>query len=154
MENRHEISKRALTIKRTLNVSGKMIWQAWSNPADIVQWWAPAGMKTSIIQHEFKVGGHWRYIIPMPDGSEFISAGVYSEIVAPGKIVTSASFQPMTEGVTVHLLFEENGDKTDFTFSVIHPTEEYCKQQEKMGFYKGWHTAFDRLEKVFNVTAG
>ena len=44
----------------------------------------------------------------------------------------------MTEGVEIHVLFEDCGDKTNFTFSVIHSTEEYFKQQEKKGFYNGW----------------
>ena len=37
----------------------------------------------------------------------------------------------MAEGIEIHVLFEDGGDKTKFTFSVIHSTEEYCKQQEK-----------------------
>jgi hypothetical protein len=61
---------------------------------------------------------------------------------------TSADFKPMTEGVELHVEFEADGDKTNFTFSVIHATEEYCKQQEKMGFYNGWGSAFNRMESV------
>jgi uncharacterized protein YndB with AHSA1/START domain len=87
----------------------------------------------------------------MPDGNEFISEGVYSEIVEREKIVSSADFKPMTAGVVLRILFEEDGDNTNFTFSVIHPTEEYCRQQEQMGFYNGWGSAFDRLEKFVSV---
>ena len=146
MENPNEVSKRMLTLKRTFSVPRKLVWEAWTKPEHIVQWWGPKGMQIKVIEHEFKVGGKWKFTMPMPDGNEFISDGVYSEIVEPEKIVTSANFKPMTEGVILQVLFEENGDKTDFTFSVIHPTEEYCKQQEKMGFYNGWGSAFDRLE--------
>jgi hypothetical protein len=46
---------------------------------------------------------------------------------------------------------EENGDKTNFTFSVIYPTEEYGRQQEQMGFYNGWGSAFDRLERLVST---
>lgn len=145
MENLNEISKRVLTLKRTFNVPRQTVWEAWTSAEHIVQWWAPAGMHVTVICHEFKVGGKWKYVMPMPDGSEFISEGIYSEIIPPAKIVTSADFRPMTEGVTIYVLFEERGDKTDFTFSVIHPTEEYCRQQEEMGFYNGWGAAFDRL---------
>ena len=146
MENLNEVSKRTLTLKRTFNVPIKIVWEAWIQPEHIAQWWGPKGMDLKVIQHEFRPGGKWKYVMPMPDGNEFISEGVYSEIIEMKKIVTSANFIPMTEGVILHILFEENGDKTNFTFSVIHPTEEYCKQQEKMGFYNGWGSAFDRLE--------
>lgn len=151
MENLNEISKRILTIKKTFKVPRSTVWEAWTKPEHIVKWWTPPGMKMKVAEHEFKVGGRWKYIAPMPDGSEFISEGVYAEIVTPEKIVTSANFRPMTEGVTIHVLFEENGDTTEFTFSVIHPTEEYCRQQEKMGFYNGWGSAFKRLEELFAV---
>ena len=147
MENLNEIGTRILTLKRTFNVPRKLVWEAWTKPEHLVQWWGPKGMKIEVVQHEFKVGGKWKYTMPMPDGSQFISEGVYSEIIKPEKIVTSANLMPMTEGVTLHVLFEEDGDKTIFTFSVIHPTEEYCKAQEKMGFYNGWGSSFDRLEK-------
>lgn len=89
--------------------------------------------------------------MPMPDGNEFVSEGIYSEIIEPEKIVTSANFRPMTEGVILQALFEEAGDTTIFTFSVIHETEEYCRQQEKMGFYNGWGSAFDRLEQLVST---
>ena len=71
---------------------------------------------------------------------------LYKEIVEMEKIITSADFKPMTENVELHACFEKIGDQTKFTFSVIHETEDYCKQQEKMGFYNGWGSAFDRLE--------
>jgi uncharacterized protein YndB with AHSA1/START domain len=86
----------------------------------------------------------------MHDGSEFISDGVYIEIVENQKIVTSANFKPMTEGVELFILFEARGNKTKFTFSAVHPTKEYCKQQKQMGFYNGWGSTFDRMEEFIS----
>jgi len=147
MENPNDLSKRILTIRRTFNVPVATVWEAWTKPEHIVQWWAPKGMSVKVIHHEFRPGGAWKYVMPMPDGSEFISEGVYTEIVEFTKIVSSASFRPMTEEVVLQTVFEQEGDRTHFVFSVIHPTEEYCRQQEKMGFYNGWGSALDRLEK-------
>jgi len=146
MNKINELGQRTLVIKKTFNAPIKLVWEAWTQPEHIVQWWAPKGMTIKVIEHDFKIGGKWKYVMPMPDGNEFISDGEYLEIVEFQKIFTTANFKPMTEGVEIHILFEENGDKTNFTFSVIHPTEEYCKEQEKMGFYNGWGSAFDRLE--------
>lgn len=144
---------RTLTIKRTFNVPVKIVWEAWTQPAHIALWWGPKGMTVNVIEHDFRVGGQWKYSMPMPDGSEFISDGVYSVIVELEKIFSSANFRPMTEGVEIQALFEADGEKTNFTFNCIHPTEEYCKQQEKMGFYNGWGSAFDRLG-IFVNSAG
>jgi len=146
MENPNDISKRILTLKRTLQAPRQLVWDAWTQPGHIAQWWGPKGMDVKVIEHDFKPGGHWKFVMMMPDGNEFVSEGIYEEIMAPEKLVTSANFKPMTEGVILQALFEEDGDNTIFTFSVIHPTEEYCREQEKMGFYNGWQSAFDRLE--------
>jgi uncharacterized protein YndB with AHSA1/START domain len=141
----NDLAKRVLTLKRTFDAPVDLVWEAWTEPGHIAQWWGPKGMKTKVVEHNFKVGGKWKYTMAMPDGSEFLSEGEYSEIVEFQKIFTSANFRPMTEGVELRVLFEKIGDKTNFTFSVVHPTEEYCKQQEKMGFYNGWGSTFDRL---------
>jgi uncharacterized protein YndB with AHSA1/START domain len=82
----------------------------------------------------------------MPDGNVFITDGIYSKIINLVEIFTSANFKPMTAGVYMQSLFEVNGQKTNFIFNVIHPTQEYCKQQEDMGFYNGWGSVFERLE--------
>jgi uncharacterized protein YndB with AHSA1/START domain len=66
-------------------------------------------------------------------------------------IFLNSTISKYSPGVEIQALFEDNGDKTNFTFNVIHPTEEYYKQQEKMGFYNGWGSAFDRLE-TFIIT--
>jgi len=150
MNKPNDASNRTLTIRKVINAPVKLVWEAWTNSEHLVQWWAPKGMKIQVAEHNFKVGGKWKYSMPMPDGNLFISEGEYLEIEPFKKIVTTADFKPMTEGVELHVLFEEDGDKTNFTFSVVHATEEYCKQQEKMGFYNGWGSAFERMEALIN----
>ena len=86
--------------------------------------------------------------MPMPKGGDFISEGIYLEIIEYQKIVTSADFKPMTQNVELHVSFSADGDKTNFEFSVVHETEEYAKAQEKMSFYNGWGSALNRMEEV------
>ena len=147
MEEKNDLAKRTLSLRKTFDAPIEIVWEAWTQSEHIAQWWGPKGMKTQIIAHEFKVGGEWKYEMAMPDGSKFTCDGVYSEIIKLKKIVSSANFRPMTEGVEIRALFEKDGSKTNFTFSVVHATEEYCKQQEKMGFYNGWGSTFNRLEE-------
>lgn len=134
-------------MERTLSAPLALVWEAWTQPDHIAKWWAPKGMEMKIVDHNFTVGGSWKFSMDMPNGNEFISDGVYTEIVPMEKIVTTANFRPMTEGVELHVLLKANGDKTEFTFKIIHPTEEYCKQQEQMGVYNGWGSVFNGLEE-------
>ena len=142
-----DLKSRTLTLKRVFSAPVSLVWQAWTSPEHIALWWGPKGMNTKVVEHDFRVGGKWKYTMMMPNGSEFITEGQYLEIVELSKIFSSADFKPMTEGVEIQSIFEEDGDKTNFTFNVIHPTVEYCKQQEAMGFYNGWGSTFERLEE-------
>lgn len=146
MSKINDANNKTLTLERTFNAPLKLVWEAWTKPEHIANWWGPKGMELKVIEHNFKVGGNWKYAMTMPDGNDFISDGVYLEIVALEKIISSANFKPMTEGVEIQAYFQANGEQTNFTFKVVHPTEEYCQQQEKMGFYNGWASAFNRLE--------
>jgi len=147
----NDLSKRTLSIKKTFEAPIDLVWEAWTEPEHLAHWWGPKGMSITIVEHNFKVGGRWKYVMPMPNGSEFVSEGQYSEIIKFKKIVTSANFRPMTEGVEIRVLFEKVGDKTNFVFSVVHPTEEYKIQQEKMGFYNGWGSTLTRFDALLNT---
>lgn len=141
-----DTSNRTITINRTFNAPIELVWEAWTKAEHIVKWWNPQGADTRIIEHSFKVGGTWKYAMPMPNGQEFIAEGEYTEIIELEKIASTANFRPMTEGVIIESLFKKNGNSTDFTFNVIHPTEEYKIQQEKMGILNGWGSVFNRLD--------
>lgn len=151
MSNTNDASNRTLSLERTFDAPIQLVWDAWSQPEHIAQWWGPKGMETRVLEHNFKVGGAWKYAMTMPDGSDFIGEGIYTDIAELQRIFSSANFRPMTEGVEIQARFEAKGDKTSFTFSVVHPTSEYCEAQEKMGFMNGWGSVFDRLGEFVNA---
>lgn len=140
MSNTGNAKNRTLTIKKVFNAPVNLVWNAWTEADQIVQWWAPQGMKIKVVEHNFTVGGKWKFSMPMPNGGDFVSEGTYLEIVEHKKIITSADFKPMTENVELHVSFEADGDKT----------ESYAKAQEKMGFYNGWGSALNRMEEVIS----
>ncbi len=141
---------RTITIQRTFDAPIELVWEAWTKAEHIIKWWGPKGMKTKIEFHEFQVGGKWKYIMAMPNGRDFIAEGEYQEIVKPNRLVTTANFLPMTEGVIMEVLLKDEGRQTYFTFNVIHPTEEYKLQQEKMGVYNGWGSVFNQLAEFLS----
>jgi len=94
MSKTNETNNRTLSLKRTFNAPLKLVWEAWTQPEHIALWWGPKGMDTKVIEHDFRVGGRWKYTMEMPDGNEFISDGVFSEIIELEKIFSSANFKP------------------------------------------------------------
>jgi uncharacterized protein YndB with AHSA1/START domain len=146
-------TRRTLTLKRTFGSHLELVWICYTQPEYILKWWSPEGMETKIINYDFNVGSNWKYIMSMPNGLEFTAEGTFREIVNHEKVVSEANFKPKTEGVVLEVFFEKDERKTNFTFNVIHPTEAYKLEQEKLGVLNGWDAAFDRLaELLWNLT--
>lgn len=143
-------TSRTLTIERTFDAPRQLVWETWTTPKHLAEWWG-RGADVNIEEHEFREGGKWRYTMPMPDGGEFVSEGIYAEIIEPEKIVTSAAFKPMTEGVIMTIILKEDGHKTHMSFSILHPTQEYAKGQERMGFFDGWGSVFEVQAAYINT---
>lgn len=150
MEEVSNFWEKTVQIKRTLNAPIDLVWEAWTQPEHIIQWWNPKGSDTVIEQHEFKEGGQWKYTMKMPNGKPFIAEGMYTKIIHHQEISSKADFKPMTEGVVIQALFNEVGDQTEFIFNIIHPSSAYRIQQEKMGIQNGWGSVFNRLEDFLN----
>lgn len=140
-------SKRTVTINRIFNVPIENVWNAWTQPEHLIKWWGPKGMTTKIIEHNCTINRKWKYAMLTPEGQKFIAQGEFTEIIEFKSIKSLASFKPMTDGVEIQSLFEIEGNKTQFTFHIIHPTEKIKMHQENMGLVKGWNSTFDRLSE-------
>ena len=41
MSNMNDAKNRTLTLKRTFDAPVKLVWEAWTQPEHIINWWAP-----------------------------------------------------------------------------------------------------------------
>ena len=167
----NDIKERTLTINKVFNAPIELVWnvwstpehiakwwapkgmgwESWSNPKKNAHWWAPKGMELEIVELNFHEGGRWKYLMKMQDGRVLIAEGKYKEIVQLEKIITSADFKPMSEGLEIQIFFEPEFNKTRFSFNAVHPTAEYCKEQKERGFYDGWGSVFDGLANYLTI---
>ena len=65
-----DLAKRTLTIDRTFNAPIKLVWEAWTNPEILDQWWAPKPYISKTKFMDFKVGGRRFYAMVSPEGQE------------------------------------------------------------------------------------
>ena len=56
-----DLKNRTLTLEKIFDAPLELVWEAWTSPDHIVQWWAPQGMDLKIIANDFKVGGKWKF---------------------------------------------------------------------------------------------
>ncbi|MCC6818700.1 MAG: SRPBCC domain-containing protein, partial [Bacteroidia bacterium] len=48
-------------VKREFNANIEFVWEAWTNPEILDQWWAPKPYKTRTKSMDFRDGGMWLY---------------------------------------------------------------------------------------------
>ncbi len=81
-----------LIITRVFNAPIQLVFEAWTNPEHLKNWWAPKGFTTTYCTVDLRIGGLFRYCMTSPDGSGIWGGGIYKEIDARNKIIYTDCF--------------------------------------------------------------
>jgi uncharacterized protein YndB with AHSA1/START domain len=76
-----------IIISRVLHAPRELVWEAWTNPKHVVNWWGPRGFTNTTKRHEFRVGGYWEHVMHGPDGVNYPNKAKFLEIVPLERIV-------------------------------------------------------------------
>jgi uncharacterized protein YndB with AHSA1/START domain len=141
---------RELVLTRLIDAPREKLFRAWTEPALMKQWFAPAPWTTPVVETDVRPGGASLIVMRGPDGSEFPNRGVYLEVVPNERLVFTDAYTKAWElaekpFMTVILTFEPEGDKTRYTARVRHWTVADREAHEKMGFHQGWGQCADQL---------
>jgi uncharacterized protein YndB with AHSA1/START domain len=82
-----DISDRELVITRLLNAPPELVWEVWTKPEHIKNWWSPNGFSNTIFQMDVIPGGVWDLIMHGPDGTDYKNQSVFFEVINFEKIV-------------------------------------------------------------------
>jgi uncharacterized protein YndB with AHSA1/START domain len=155
-----DTGKHEIIITREFNAPRDLVWEAWTDPEHIEQWWGPKGFSTEVDELDLKESGKWRYVMIGQDGKRYPSEGVFKEVVKPERITSTDEFGEdfenpasldLPQGIVVTTLFEELGDKTKLTLRIMHRTAEDKKKHQDMGVIEGWYSTLDCLEEHLRI---
>ncbi len=79
--------KTSLEIVRFINVPTDRVYNAWTDPAQLKEWFGPENVRTRNISADLRVGGKYRWDLTSPEGEEMSAFGEYKELVPGKKIV-------------------------------------------------------------------
>jgi uncharacterized protein YndB with AHSA1/START domain len=121
MENiKSNTTDRELLISRTINAPVSLIWEVWTQPEHIANWWGPNGFTNTITRMDVWQGGEWNLVMHGPDGTDYKNKSIFKEVVLHKKIV----FEHVAPNFTATIKFEEQGDKTHLTWHMIFESRE------------------------------
>ena len=59
-----------MVITRVFDAPRALVWEAWTNPKYVMQWWGPKGFTAPFCEIDFRVGGKFLCCMRTPDGQE------------------------------------------------------------------------------------
>ena len=118
---------REIVLSRVYDFPRPLVFEAWTKPEHISQWFGPAGYTTTTHEADFRVGGRWRFVMHAPDGRRYDSRIVFLDIAEPERLVfehgSDVDDDPGRFHVTITFDVQSNG-KTVVTLRQLHPTAE------------------------------
>jgi uncharacterized protein YndB with AHSA1/START domain len=111
---------------RVLEAPRTLVFDMWSDPTHLAQWWGPDGFTTTTSAFDLRPGGVWRFVMHGPDGRDYQNRIVFEEVVRPERIVYRHSGEQDVEPVQFRttVTFEDLGGKTRLTLHARFPTPE------------------------------
>jgi uncharacterized protein YndB with AHSA1/START domain len=115
---------RSIIVSRTIDAPRELVFEAWTAPEHLAQWWGPTGFTTTTHAFDMRPGGVWRLVMHGPDGRDYQNHVTFDEIAPPERIVFHHD-DPEIAGRVHHrttVTFEEAGSGTRLTLNMVFPT--------------------------------
>ena len=155
MKNRTTVertSEREFVVRRTFNAPARLVFEAWTRPELLKQWWAPKSLGMSLLSCEadVRVGGTYRFVFGHDDSKTMAFFGRYLEVTPPSRLVWTNEEGDGGEAVTT-VTFDEKGGKTLLVLRERHPSKEAV--DDAIGFGEGLRETFEQLDELLVTLA-
>jgi len=137
-----------INITRLYDAPVQAVWDAWTDPEQVAQWWGPRGFTLTTHSKDLKPGGVWHYTMHGPDGVDYPNKTQYFEVVTRSRLVYDHGGnddRPPLFRVTV--LFAEVDGKTRMDMSMRLSTPKAAEEMRKFIKHAGGDATWDRLSE-------
>lgn len=142
---------REIAMTRAFDAPRRLVFDAWTRPELLTRWLGVVGGWSFVVcEVDLTVGGAYRFVWRGPDGSEMGMGGVYREIVVPGRIVSTETFDdPWYEGEAVStIVLVEGGGTTTVTQTVRYASQEVRDAVLRSPMEQGMAAGYDKLAEL------
>ncbi len=148
---------RDLVMTRVFAAPRQLVYDAHTKPELVRQWLlGPPGWAMPVCDMDVRVGGTYRWVWRKEtDGSEMGMGGVYREVKAPERLVSTEKFDEAWypgESLNTLVLVEQAG-RTTLTQTMRYESPAAREAVIKSGMEQGVSASYDRLEDVLSATA-
>jgi uncharacterized protein YndB with AHSA1/START domain len=150
------VSDREVTLTRAFSAPRRLVWEAMSRPEHVRRWYGLRVLELVVCEIDHRVGGRWRFVLRAPDGTEHAYSGVYREIVPPGRVVHTESYEPLGPGheIEVTTTLEETGGVTTLSARLVYRSKADRDGHLQAGMEVGANESHDRLAELLAGLGG
>lgn len=140
-------TKPSLVLKRRLKAAPEKVYEAWTRPEQMTQWWGVTeNPKKPIAETDLRVGGHFRVQFWGPTDEHNSVSGTYREVVPNRKLSFSWAWQSTPERESM-VTIELNPVNDGTMLTLTH--EQFFNEKARDDHSRGWNVTLDRLEALF-----
>lgn len=135
-----------LYLTRVYDAPVRLVWEAWTDPKQVAQWWGPRGFTLTTHSKDLRPGGHWAYTMHGPDGKDWENKTIYHEVEKYSRLVYDhggGDDRPPLFRVTV--TFEEIKGRTKMEMTMALATPEAAQETRQFIKKAGGESTWDRL---------
>jgi len=136
-----------ITIKRHLKARPETVFDAWTRPEVMADWFFPGEHWTARVQCDLRIGGRYELVMRDTEGRDHLQFGTYLEIVPSARLVFTWSCPDLAvtdSVVTVDLA--GSGSGTDLTLTHVLPDQPKIRR----GHEEGWIGCLGQLERLLD----
>ncbi|HEY4540781.1 MAG TPA: SRPBCC domain-containing protein, partial [Noviherbaspirillum sp.] len=135
-----------LHITRIYDAPVELVWDAWTDPEQVAQWWGPRGFTLTTHDKDLRPGGSWHYTMHGPDGVDYPNRTHYLEVERHARLVYDhGAYDDRPPLFRVTVQFSDIGGKTRMEMRMSLATPEAAEQIRKFIKQAGGDATWDRL---------
>lgn len=145
-------------VKREFAADLNLVWDAWTKPELLDQWWAPKPYRTETISMDFRPGGRWFYTMISPKGEAHYCCNDYEHIDHKKGFSGLDAFCQKDGTINTEMPrtfwtndFEEANGHTTVSIVAKYESLKDLEMVISMGFKEGFTMALENLDQYIEA---
>ena len=147
-----------VNVSREFAANLELVWEAWTTPEILDQWWAPKPYRTETKSMDFREGGMWLYAMISPENVKHWCKNDYHKIVHQSMFSGLDAFCDEKGEVNKSMprtfwtnTFNEQGETTTVNIVAQYDSLADLEMVIKMGFKEGFTMALENLDQYIEA---
>jgi uncharacterized protein YndB with AHSA1/START domain len=142
------MNETTLRLERLIPAPPELLFALWTEPAELVRWWAPEGYEASVHALDTRPGGRWRTVLRRSDSSARAMSGVYRIVEPPHRLAFTWAWEDESgvrgheTEVTVNFEAAPGGTR------LVLLQQRFESRQARDRHDAGWSSSFERLAQI------